>query len=373
VLREHTYSPAWWVPGPHLRTMWGRLTRRRLTTPVRVERWTTPDDDVLELRRLDPPAGTPATTPHLVFLHGLEGGVHSHYVANLFAEAVRHGWGADLVLFRGCAGELNHTRRFYHSGETTDFDFALRRIIAERPAAPIGLAGISLGGNVLLKWLAEHGGSGDSGDGGADDTGVPQTVRGAVAVSVPFDLARGCRHLSRGFSRVYERFFLRSLVAKARQKLAHHPDLCDPAALDRVRTLWEFDDVVTAPVHGFRDALDYYTQSSSIHYLSRVRTPTLLLSALDDPFLPPEVLDEVQGIARENPALETEFVQRGGHVGFISGRVPWRPVYYAEWRVAEFLASRFAERRALSGSATASLQGVVRNSVHAGFRWGERR
>lgn len=328
--REVTYTPAWWVPGPHLRTMWGRLTRRQLTTPVRVERWTTPDDDVLELRRLPLPAGAPSSTPHLVFLHGLEGGVHSHYVANLFTEATRHGWSADLVLFRGCAGELNRTRRFYHSGETADFDLALRRIVAERPMAPVGLAGVSLGGNVLLKWLGERG-----------DNDVPATVRGAVAVSVPFDLARGCRYLSRGFSRVYERFFLRSLVAKARQKLTRHPDLCDASALDRVRTLWDFDDVVTAPVHGFRDALDYYTQSSSIHYLPRVRIPTLLLSATDDPFLPPEVLDDVRSIARDNPALEVEFVRRGGHVGFISGWVPWRPVYYAEWRVADFLAKQF--------------------------------
>jgi predicted alpha/beta-fold hydrolase len=328
--REVTYTPAWWVPGPHLRTMWGRLTRRRLTTPVRVERWTTPDDDVLELRRLALPSGASALTPHLVFLHGLEGGVHSHYVANLFAEAARRGWSADLIPFRGCAGELNRARRFYHSGETTDFDFALRRIVAERPDAPVGLAGISLGGNVLLKWLGERG-----------DNEVPATVRGAVAVSVPFDLARGCRYLSRGFSRVYERFFLRSLVAKARQKLTRHPDLCDAVALDGVRTLWDFDDVVTAPVHGFRDALDYYTQSSSIHYLPRVHLPTLLLSATDDPFLPPDVLDEVRTIAHDNPVLEVEFVHRGGHVGFISGRVPWRPVYYAEWRVADFLAKQF--------------------------------
>lgn len=344
--RETTYTPAWWVPGAHLRTMWGRLTRRRLTTPVRVERWTTPDDDLLELRRLDPPAGAHATTPHLVFLHGLEGGVHSHYVANLFAETKRHGWSADLVLFRGCAGELNRARRFYHSGETTDLDFALRRIVAERPEAPLGLVGVSLGGNVLLKWLGER---------GTDD--VPATVRGAAAVSVPFDLARGSRRISRGFSRLYERFFLRSLIAKARQKLAHHPDLCDPATLDRIRTLWDFDDVVTAPVHGFRDALDYYTQSSSIHYLSRVRVPTLLLSALDDPFLPPEVLDEVRAIAQSNPALEVEFVGRGGHVGFLSGRVPWRPVYYAEWRVVDFLASRF-ERRTVS-RAHASIDRVI--------------
>jgi predicted alpha/beta-fold hydrolase len=322
--------------------MWGRLTRRRLATPLRVERWTTPDDDVLELRRLDAPASGQTATPHLVFLHGLEGGTHSHYVANLFAEMQRRGWSADLLLFRGCAGELNRTRRFYHSGETTDLDFALRRIVAERPEAPVGLAGVSLGGNVLLKWLGEH---------AADD--VPTSVRGAVAVSVPFDLARGSRRISHGFSRVYESFFLRSLIAKTRQKLARHPDLCDAAALDRVRTLWDFDDAVTAPVHGFRDALEYYTQSSSIHFLSRIRLPTLLLSAFDDPFLPPDVLDDVRSIAEANPALEVEFVQRGGHVGFVGGWLPWRPVYYAEWRVADFLARQFARPTSLPATGTA--------------------
>jgi predicted alpha/beta-fold hydrolase len=324
--------------------MWGRLARRRLRVPLRAVRWTTPDDDVLELRRLESPAGASASTPHLVFLHGLEGGMHSHYVANLFAEAQRRGWGADLVLFRGCAGEPNRARRFYHSGETTDFDFALRRIVAERPDAPVGLAGVSLGGNVLLKWLGER----DAGD-------VPASVRGAVAVSVPFDLARGSRHISRGFSRVYERFFLRTLVEKAHRKLARYPDLCDASTLGRVRTLWEFDDVVTAPVHGFRDAADYYARSSSIHYLSRIRTPTLLLSAVDDPFLPSEVLDEVRAIAQHNPALEVEFVPRGGHVGFVSGRLPWRPVYYAEWRVADFLAQQFSSSRTASAGTAKAL------------------
>jgi uncharacterized protein len=330
--REDTYTPAWWIPGPHLRTMWGRLTRRRLDVSVRVERWATPDEDVIELRRLDVPTNATTVTPHVVLLHGLEGGVHSHYVGNLFAEVAQRGWSADLMLFRGCAGELNHARRFYHSGETTDFDFVLRRIITERPDAPIGLAGISLGGNVLLKWLGEH-----------KVHDVSPTLRGAAVVSVPFDLARGCRYLSRGFSRVYERFFLRSLLSKARRKLEYYPDLCDAGALDRVRTLWDFDDLVTAPLHGFRDALDYYTRSSSINYLPHIQLPTLLLNARDDPFLPPSVLDDVRSIARDNSALEIEFVERGGHVGFISGRAPWRPVYYAERRVGAFLATQFAQ------------------------------
>lgn len=330
--RQHTYAPAWWVPGAHLRTLYGRLMRplRRgdARLPLRVEQWRTPDDDVLELRRLDGKSGAPSGLPHLVLLHGLEGGTHSHYVANFFAEAAARGWSADLLVFRGCNGGVNRARRFYHSGETSDLAFALERIIAEDPARDVVLAGVSLGGNVLLKYLGERGG------------GVPRQLRAAAALSVPFDLARGCRHLSRGFSRVYERHFLRSLKAKARAKLARIPDLIpDPAALDRIRTLWDFDDVVTAPVHGFASAADYYERSSSIRYLRGIRVPTLLLSAEDDPFLPRAVLDDVRVIAREVPSLHLEFVKRGGHVGFVSGRRPWRAVNYGEWRSVTFLAA----------------------------------
>lgn len=332
--RQHTYAPAWWVPGPHLRTLYGRFSRslrRRRTVPDRVERWTTPDDDVLELRRLDPAGGSAGNAPRLVLLHGLEGGMHSHYVANFFAEAAERGWGCDLILFRGCNGEPNRARRFYHSGETSDVAFAIDRIIGENPARPLALAGVSLGGNVVLKYLGERG-----------DTMPPQ-VKAAAAMSVPFDLARGCRHIQRGFSRVYERHFLKSLKAKARAKLARYPDLiADAAALERVQTLWEFDDVVTAPVHGFDSAEDYYTRSSSIRFLQGIRVPTLLLSAEDDPFLPREVLAEVREIARTVPALEVEFVKRGGHVGFVSGWRPWRPLNYGEWRMTQFMEERFA-------------------------------
>jgi predicted alpha/beta-fold hydrolase len=239
--------------------------------------------------------------------------------------AQQRGWGADLLVFRGCGAEPNRTRRFYHSGETTDLAFALERVMAEFPAAPIVTCGISLGGNVLLKWLGERGES------------LPRQIRGAVAVSVPFDLERGSRHISRGFSRVYERHFLRTLRHKALDKLQRFPELFDRGALSRARTLYAFDDVVTGPVHGFRDAHDYYTRSSSIRFLHRIRLPTLLLSSRDDPFLPEDVLGDVVAIARDNPCLTVEFTDGGGHVGFVAGS-PWRVEYYAERRAGEFLA-----------------------------------
>src|SRR5262249_25414483 len=144
------------------------------------------------------------------------------------------------------------------------------------------------------------------------------------------------RYLSQGFSRIYDRYFLRSLRRKAWAKLERYPDLFDGAALERVETIYEFDETVTAPVHGFEDAHDYYSRSSSLGYLDGVDVPTLLLSAMDDPFLPPDVLERVREVAESNPCLTLEFTERGGHVGFVSGKVPWRPVYYAEWRACEF-------------------------------------
>ena len=321
-----TFRPAWWARGAHLQTIYGKLFRRVPRAPTRLERWDTPDGDFVDLVRLAPAA---EDRPHFLLLHGLEGGTRSHYAQGLFGEARRLGWGMDLLLHRSCGPEPNRLRRFYHSGETGDLAFVLDRLVAERPRAPLGLCGVSLGGNVLLKYLGERG------------ERVPVAVRGAVAISVPYDLARGSRHVSRGFGRVYETHFLRSLRRKVEAKRARFPDLPDAERLRRSRTLWDFDDVFTAPVHGFRDAEDYYARSSSLGYLAGVRVPTLLLSAADDPFLPPEVLDEVRAAARENPALEAEFSPRGGHAGFVSGRVPWRPEFWAERRTAEFLARRF--------------------------------
>jgi predicted alpha/beta-fold hydrolase len=289
-----------------------------------VERWDTPDGDFIEVHRVDAAVGA----PRLFLLHGLEGTIRSHYVGGFFAEARRRGWGADLLVFRGCGAELNRARRFYHSGETTDLAFALERVLAEHPSSPIVLAGVSLGGNVLLKYLGEL----------AEN--VAERVVAAAAVSVPFDLERGSRFISQGFSRLYDRHFLRSLRKKAETKLLRYPDLFDSDALHRARTIYDFDDVVTAPVHGFQNAHDYYTRSSSLQWLSSIRRPTLLLSAIDDPFLPAAVLERVREVAAGNPCLELEFTDRGGHVGFVGGRVPWRPDYYAERRSGEFLADQ---------------------------------
>jgi uncharacterized protein len=324
--REVIYSPAWWVPGGHLQTLWGKLFRRQPVAPTILERWDTPDGDFLELHRVV----SKPTAPRVLLLHGLEGSIRSHYAQGMLNEAARRGWGADLLIFRSCGSELNRTRRFYHSGETGDVAFALEQISKEFPAAPLGMAGVSLGGNVLLKFLGERGND------------LPSGVRAAAAISVPFDLARSSRRVNRGFSRLYQRFFLRSLRRKAWEKAQRFPDLAPADRISSLKTLEQFDDLITGPLHGFADAQDYYARSSSLAYLPTIRLKTLLISAVDDPMLPPEVLDEVRQVARKNPALEIDFVRKGGHAGFITGSVPWRPFYYAEYRVGEFFTKQFA-------------------------------
>jgi hypothetical protein len=294
-----------------------------------MERWETPDGDFLEIHRL---ASDP-NSPRVLLLHGLEGSVRSHYAQGLLNEAVRRGWGADLLIFRSCGTELNRTRRFYHSGETGDVAFALDRISREFPSSPLAIAGVSLGGNVLLKFLGERG------------RALPERLQAAAAISVPFDLARSSKRINQGFSRFYQRFFLGSLRRKATEKARRFPDLAPHEKIAQLRTLEDFDNLITGPLHGFLNAQDYYARSSSLQYLRDIRLKTLLFSAIDDPMLPPVVLDEVRRIAQRNPALEVDFVEKGGHAGFVSGSIPWRPFYYAEHRVGEFFARQFEEQK----------------------------
>jgi predicted alpha/beta-fold hydrolase len=272
-------------------------------------------------------------------LHGLEGTIRSHYLQGILDQARRHAWAADVLIFRGCNGEIPRARRLYHSGETTDLDFVARRLVRENPGQPLIAVGFSLGGNVLLKWLGEQGGA------------LPAQVRAAAAVSAPYDLERGSRHIERGFSRMYTRHFLRTLREKALAKLAQEPGLFDRVQLERAHTLFDFDDAVTAPLHGFESASDYYARSSSLQFLPGISRPTLLLSARDDPFLPREVLVSVAEVARSSPWLTAEFHSHGGHVGFVGGLMPWRPRYYAEERVTQFLSDQLEREGALSSVA----------------------
>ncbi|MDQ6716874.1 MAG: hypothetical protein M3Z17_00855 [Gemmatimonadota bacterium] len=286
-----------------------------------------PDGDEVELFTH---LGSP-DSPHILLLHGLEGSLRSHYSNGILAAAADAGWSAHIMLFRSCGTKVNLTRRFYHSGETGDARQVIGRLGREFPKSAICLVGVSLGGNVLVKLLGE------------DPAALPVNVRAAAVISVPYDLARSAEAISRGFSRVYQRFFLETLKAKLIEKKKVFADLPDAGKIAGLKTMVAFDDLVTAPLHGFDDALDYYRKSSAIGYLDGIRLPTLLLSAYDDPFLPRDILEQVASKARRNPALHIDFHQRGGHVGFISGRFPWSARYYADRRILEFFA-KYVER-----------------------------
>jgi predicted alpha/beta-fold hydrolase len=325
--RQRAPHAAWWLPGPHLPTIYAKFARKvAMPQTVRVQ-LATPDGDIISVERV---SGSP-DAPRVILFHGLEGGMHSTYARGILLAAARRGWSADLVLWRTCDGEtVNRVRRSYHSGASDDLGFALEAIVNTEPRRSTFAIGVSLGGNALLKWLGERG------------TSIPTTLRAASAVSVPFDLEAASRKIERGFSRVYTRFFLKSLKVKALAKVARFPDVADPGAVRRARTLREFDDAFTAPVHGFSGAADYYARCSSIGFLSQVRLPTLLLNAQDDPFLPRRVLDDVRAIAAGNSYLTCEFPRGGGHTGFIGGPHPWRPHYWMEDFVADWLATHLA-------------------------------
>jgi predicted alpha/beta-fold hydrolase len=259
----------------------------------------------------------------VLVLHGLEGSVHSHYAIGLLKEAAARGWRGVVLNFRSCSGELNRLPRFYHSGETGDLDEVVGRLLDRDPETRLGAVGVSLGGNVLLKWLGER------------ESDTPKQVLGAVGISVPFNLVASARVLDRGFERaVYTRNFLRTMRRKTWQKAERYPGFVDVAAARRARTFSEYDDAVTAPLNGFADALDYWTRASSGPYVPRIRRPTLLINALDDPLVPPTSLPDPAALP---DGVRAEFVDRGGHVGFIEGRWPWRMRCWAEARAMEFL------------------------------------
>jgi uncharacterized protein len=314
------YRPPWWCANGHLQTVWGPLLRRG-PRPLRRERVETPDGDFVDLDWLD----GPARAPLLLVLHGLEGSARSHYVAGLLQETSARGWRGVVLNFRSCSGDLNRLPRFYHSGDTGDLHYLVTTLAKREPDLRLGAVGISIGGNVLLKWLGER------------EVEAPKQFAGAVAISVPFDLRASAHILDRGFARaVYTANFLKTMKRKARDKAARYPGFVDLAAVRRARTFAQYDRVVTAPLHGFEDEIDYWTRASSGPYLTRIRRPALLINALDDPLVPAASLPD----PRTLPAcVQTEFSPQGGHVGFLEGRWPWQVRSWAERRAVQFLAS----------------------------------
>ena len=315
------FSPPWWGRNGHVQTIWGPLFRAdRL--PLRRERLSTPDGDFVDLDWLDPVDGA-AGAPTLLVLHGLEGSSRSHYVSGILRAGRAAGWTGVALNFRSCSGELNRLPRFYHSGETGDLAWVVESLVARAPGVPIGAVGVSLGGNVLLKWLGEV----------AD--AAPPELRGAVGISVPFDVAACARVLDRGLRRlVYGHNLLLRLRAKVVENAFVYPGFVDVRAMRRARTFARYDRVVTAPLNGFRDEVDYWTRASSGPYLARIRRPTLLLGALDDPIVPGRTLPRARDLP---PQICAEFTGRGGQAGVLEGRWPWRATSWAERRAVEYL------------------------------------
>ena len=318
--RPAEFRAAWWCRNRHVQTIWGPLFRRGWL-PFRRERVLTADGDFLDLDWVDAPAA--ADAPILLVLHGLEGSSRSHYVTGLLQGARARGWRGVAMNFRSCSGELNRLPRFYHSGDTGDLDAIVRRFLEREPRRRIGAVGVSMGGNVLLKWLGEHGND------------APTAVVAAAAISVPFDLTECAQALDRGFAKlVYTANFMQSMRRKVVEKARVYPGFVDVAAARRARTFGAYDLVVTAPLFGFADAQDYWRRASSRPYLAAIARPTLLLNARDDPFIPPHSLPKPQELS---PQVRLMVTPRGGHVGFIEGRRPWQCTSWAERHALDFL------------------------------------
>ena len=330
------FRPAWWLRGRHRQTIWNRLFRAMPDVHTTRARWTTPDGDFVDIDFMDGPAGS----PQLLAIHGLEGSSQRKYVRGMLALAAEHGWRGVALNFRSCSDAINRGPRLYHSGDTEDLDWIVGQLAKRDPGAPILPVGVSLGGNVLLKWLGER------------EDGAPDELRAAVAISVPFDLAAAAERMSKGAGRLYSRFFLRTLKRKALIKARQYPELLDPRAIRAARDWRQYDEVATAPLHGFASAADYWEKSSSASFLPRIRRPTLLISARDDPFIPESTLP-IEPVA-SSAWLQADFTDRGGHVGFVAGRFPCRPVYWAEERAIGFLA-RFVPSIRPGGAAHAPL------------------
>lgn len=313
-ITQSQFRPAWWLFNPHLQTMWGTMFRPRPDLNLQVERYELDDGDFLDLAWSGPESGR-----IILLLHGLEGSLDSHYAGGMIKTLNEAGYRTCFMHFRGCSGEPNRLPRSYHSGETGDLQSVIEHIQQQRNSAVYGAIGFSLGGNVLLKWLGEQ--------------GYHAAVSKAIAVSVPFRLADAARRLERGISRIYQRHLLAKLKQKYRVKFKRIPSPLK-INLDTLENFYQFDDAVTAPLHGFSGVDDYYSRCSSLPFLKQIRTPCLVIHAVDDPFMWPDTVPTAGDVS---PSVTLELSPHGGHVGFIGGQLPGKPIYWLEQRILEWL------------------------------------
>jgi predicted alpha/beta-fold hydrolase len=308
----HAYKAPFWLPDGHSQSIYPSLFRKVPLTHSHSERLELPDGDFLDvdwhLRN-----GELHEKPLLIVSHGLEGDSRRHYITGLirsFPEFHALAWN-----YRSCSGDPNRNLRFYHSGATDDLDFVIQEALS-RGVKDIYLAGFSLGGNLSLKWLGENGKK------------ASQFVRKAVAFSVPLHLSSSSQQLTRWENRLYTHRFLQTLLEKVTEKSARYPQDITPSMLASIRSLYEFDNVITGPLHGFKDAEDYYERNSSLYFLSGIRVPTLIVNAKNDPFLSQECLpDQI-----DSDFVQIELPDSGGHCGFYPSN--YRGQTWAEQRAA---------------------------------------
>lgn len=311
------FTPAPWLKNPHLQTIYAGLWRRLPSLAFREERLELPDGDFVDLAWSIGSQG-----PIVVLLHGLTGSVHtSRYIRGLMNAIHDRGWRAVLMHFRGASGVPNRIPRSYHAGDTSNLNFLIQTLRQREPTTPIAAVGYSLGGNVLLKWMAEQGAS--------------APVETAVAVSVPFDLAAAAERVQAGFSKVYQNRLLNNMKRMTATKFADMPAPFELPDLNSITNFIDFDDQVTAPLCGFGNANEYYQRSSCGQFIGQIEKTTRIIHARDDPFMTPECVPDFTAVAN---SVTLELSEHGGHVGFVSSDGGSLPSYWLEQRIPDYLA-----------------------------------
>jgi hypothetical protein len=324
---DSQFRPAGWLKNRHAQTIYPSLPWSGAPWPqLRSEDIELPDGDITAVDWLADAADSEPTSPTLIVLHGLEGSAESSYARSLLQAAADRGWRAAVLHFRDCGDYRNRLPRRYHAGETSDIRFFLERLRTEGHQGPILAAGYSLGGNVLLKYLGEN--------------GVSTPLDAAAAVSVPLNLHNSAIALTRGFSKTYQRYLLKRMKRAVSRKFDRYTAAFDWQRAMDARTFAEFDDAVTAPLHGFAGKDEYYDRCSSVGFLRNIRRPTLIINSLDDPFMTPDIIPSEDQLSE---CVTLEVSRHGGHVGFIDGGTPWRPRYYLPARIMDFLAAQITE------------------------------
>ena len=316
---KSSFKPAWWLANPHLQTLWSSFFRSLPEIDLHNIRLELDDGDFLDLVVTDI-----QDKPLVIILHGLEGSLESHYIKPLIKTLDDAGYGVCFVHFRGCSEELNRLPRSYHSGDTADLQTIVQYMKNNYKQGVFAVIGFSLGGNIVLKWLGEQGAK-----------AITQT---AIAISVPFTLSNAGERLEKSFSRVYQKHLLTRCQKKYKQKssLLKMPIEADAQQLN---TFYTFDDQITAPLHGFKNADDYYQQCSSRQFLKDIKKPTLILHAKDDPFMWEYTVPNDDELSS---SIKLELSDTGGHVGFIAGKNPFNPLYWVDQRIVEWLDSPLA-------------------------------